>query len=73
MLLVKKPPRSGEATPDNLNLKPFVFHKARDFAGRFSENELQNALGELTDLVHLSRRRGEELLVGLELFLLRTL
>ena len=73
MLLVKKSLRLSEIAPEKLNLKPFVFHKARDFAGRFSENELQNANSALVDLIHLGRRRGEELLVGLELFLLRTL
>ena len=73
MLLVKKFLCLGEGAPDNLNLKPFVFHKARDFAERFSESELQNATGALVDLIHLNRRRGEELLVGLELFLLKTL
>lgn len=72
MLLVKKS-RPADGGAEQLGLKPFAFDKARDFAERFSESELEDSAASLVDLIHLSRRRGEDLLVGLELFLLKTL
>src|SRR3989344_5543768 len=51
-------------------LSPFVFMKAKQFASRFKEGEIETKATELVSLFHEGRRGGSELDIALERFIL---
>lgn len=51
-------------------LKPFVFQKAKTYANKYSEKELNKISNDLIHIVHESRRSGPSLELSLERFIL---
>ena len=55
---------------DEAGLKPFVYNKAKGFAGNYSEGELENLSKGLVKVYHESRRGEGEFGVKLEMWVL---
>lgn len=51
-------------------MNPYVFSKAKRFAGNYNSEELRNLQGGLVSLYHDSRRGGNDLDIALEKFVL---
>lgn len=70
MLLVKD---AKQSTPESTGLKPFVFTKAKAFAGNYSKEELRGLSSRLVALYHDSHRGIGDFSVGLEKLILEAL
>ncbi len=65
ILIVKKTSKQSET-----GLAPFVYNKAKSFSKKYSDLEIEKMANDLINILHLSRRRGLDLNLALEKFIL---